>query len=63
VAVRFVTKGTHTGPGLGTEPTHRPVEFSGIGMGRISNGQWVEGWNTIDFLTLNKQIGGTLRIG
>lgn len=63
VAFHFVTTGTHTGPGLGAEPSNQRVQFSGMGLGRVENGKWVEGWNTIDFLTLNMQIGGTLRIG
>lgn len=62
VCVRFVCDATHTGPGLGMPPTGRKVSFSSIAMGRVENGQWVEGWNLVDFISLNQQIGGALRL-
>ena len=60
--MRFVCQGTHTGPGLGFEPHGHPVEFSAMAMGRVENGQWVEGWNVVDFLALQKQANGEMRI-
>lgn len=62
-AVRFVCTGTHTGDGLGMKASGRAVEFSSMGMGRVENGQWVEGWNLVDFLSLERQAGGTLKFG
>jgi predicted ester cyclase len=62
VAVHFVCEGTHTGQGIGVAPSNSRVNFSGMAMGKVENGQWVEGWNSIDFLTLNQQIGGMMRI-
>jgi predicted ester cyclase len=63
LAVKFVCEGTHTGEGLGVPPSNKPVRFSAIAFGRVENGQWVEGWNCVDFLSLNQQIGGQMRIG
>lgn len=63
LSVRFVCEGTHTGDGLGVPPSNKRVRFSAIAFGRIENGQWVEGWNCVDFLSLNHQIGGQMRIG
>jgi hypothetical protein len=31
-------------------------------MGRVENGQWVEGWNVVDFFALQKQANGEMRI-
>ncbi len=56
VAVRFVITATHTGPGLKIAATGKKVRFTGMCMGRVSMGQWVEGWNTIDSLTLYQQL-------
>ena len=61
-AVRFVFEGTHTGPGLGFEPHGHLVEFSAMAMGRVENGQWVEGWNVVYFFALQKQANGAMRI-
>jgi predicted ester cyclase len=62
VSVRFVCEGTHTGPGLGFEPNGNRVQFSAIAMGRVENGQWVKGWNVVDFFALQKQANGEMRI-
>lgn len=62
VAVRFMCDGTHSGPGLGFEPQGRRVEFSGMALGRVENGLWVEGWNVVDFFALQQQAGGAMRI-
>lgn len=63
VAVRFTCAGTHTGDGLGMKASGRSVAFSSMGMGRVQNGQWVEGWNLVDFISLERQVGGTLVFG
>ena len=63
VAVRILCEGTHSGHGLGVPATNQRVSFSGMVMGRIENGQWVAGWNSIDFFSLNQQIGGAMCIG
>jgi steroid delta-isomerase-like uncharacterized protein len=57
VAVRVVFGGTHTGPGLGVEPTGRRISLKGLILVRIVNGQIVEGWNSYDQLGMLRQIG------
>jgi predicted ester cyclase len=49
--------GTHTGDTLGIVPTGRKVDFEGMTIARIVRGQFVEGWNCYDFLTMYQQIG------
>jgi predicted ester cyclase len=49
--------GTHTGPELGIEPTHRRIAFHGFGMARVVDGRVVESWNCFDFLSLYRQLG------
>jgi predicted ester cyclase len=50
-------KGRHVGRALGGEPTNRPVDFAGMTIARVRDGQLVEGWNVFDFLTMYQQIG------
>jgi predicted ester cyclase len=33
------------------------VEFGGMVIARVRNGQIVEGWNCIDFLSMYQQMG------
>jgi predicted ester cyclase len=63
VAVHFTCEGTHSGEGIGVAPSNKPVRFSAAAIVRIENGQIVEGWNCVDFLGLNQQIGGQMAIG
>ena len=48
--------GSHCGPGMGT-PSNANVDFWGMTMGRVRNGQLVEGWNSYDFMTCFQQMG------
>jgi steroid delta-isomerase-like uncharacterized protein len=57
VAIQCHVTGTHTGASLGVPPSHQRVDFWGLGIGRIANGQIAEGWNCFDFLTCFQQIG------
>ncbi len=50
-------KGRHVGHAFGGAPTGRPVDFNGITITRVRDGQLVEGWNVFDFLTMYQQIG------
>jgi hypothetical protein len=43
----------HTGDSLGIEATNKSVEFTGITMLRVRDGQIVEAWNNFDFLKLS----------
>ena len=57
VAVHCCVRGKHIGNAFGAAPTWRPVEFWGVTIARIRDGQLVEGWNTFDFLTMYQQLG------
>ena len=48
---------TNTGRFMDAEPTSRSVEFTGMTMARVVNGQIVEGWNSYDFLSMYHQLG------
>ena len=48
--------GTHTGDTMG-KPTGTPIEFSGMCMMRVKDGQIVEAWNSFDFLSFYQQLG------
>ena len=47
----------HIGPTLGAPATNRPVEFWGMCITRVRDGQIVEGWNCFDFLAMYQQLG------
>jgi len=48
--------GTHTGDGLGAPPTGRRMNFEGMTIVRVENGQIQEAWNSFDFLSLYQQL-------
>jgi predicted ester cyclase len=57
VAVVCHVTGRHGGDALGGKATGKPVDFWGMTVGRVENGQIVEGWNSFDFLSMYQQIG------
>ena len=57
VAARCVVTATHTGPGITSAPTGKPVTITGMCFLRIKDGQIAEAWNNFDFLTLYQQLG------
>jgi steroid delta-isomerase-like uncharacterized protein len=57
VVARWTATGTLTGEGLGVKPTGRRASMAGMTIGRIANGQLVEGWNTFDMLDMHQQLG------
>jgi steroid delta-isomerase-like uncharacterized protein len=57
VATHIHSTGTHRGEGLGGPATNQRMAFDGMIISRVKNGQIVEGWNCIDFLTLYQQLG------
>jgi steroid delta-isomerase-like uncharacterized protein len=57
VAARVILQGTHSGDGLGSKATGRPVRIAGIVIVRIVDGWMVEAWNSWDQLGLLQQLG------
>jgi steroid delta-isomerase-like uncharacterized protein len=57
VVARCSVRGKHTGDHLGVAASNSPVEFTGISIVRIRDGQIVEAWNNFDFMSMNQQIG------
>jgi len=45
VCVHWKASGTHTGSGMGMDPTGAKLEFQGVAWLRVENGQIVEGWD------------------
>lgn len=56
-AVRCTVRANHTGDSLGVAATNNPVEFDGLCIVQVKDGQIVEAWNNFDFARLNQQIG------
>jgi steroid delta-isomerase-like uncharacterized protein len=56
LAFRCTVTGTHTGSGLGMEPTGRAVKFTGMGFVRVDGNLIVEAWNNFDFQSMNAQL-------
>ncbi|MFB6227938.1 MAG: ester cyclase [Halobacteriales archaeon] len=57
VVVRYSVSGTHEGEYLGIQPTGREVEWTGIAMYRIDDGEIAEIWIESDQLGLLEQLG------
>ena len=49
-------EGTQTGELLGIPPRNRRVTFSGVSIGRVRNGKFVEAWDHYNFLELYGQL-------
>jgi predicted ester cyclase len=57
VVTRFTMRGTQQGEFLGIAPTGRSVEFGGIAIDVMRDGQRVDGWAQLDRLALLGQLG------
>ena len=57
VAVRLITRGTHTGEFMGAPPTGRHFEMEAIHLYRIADGKVAEHWAKRDDLGLARQLG------
>ena len=55
--VRWIWKGTHSGPFAGIAPTGRQVSNEGIAIYRIEDGKIAEAWSQMDRLGVLQQIG------
>jgi predicted ester cyclase len=56
VVLRTTAYATHRGRFEGIEPTGRSVEFTGLVVYRIQDGQIAESWGEIDFLRLIREL-------
>lgn len=57
VVHRWVWRCTHLGTLLGFPPTGNKIEFTGITIVRMVNGQIAERWASLDELTMFQQMG------
>ncbi len=57
VAIRLITRGTHTGEFMGKPATGRRFEIEAIHLYRIVNGRVAEHWAKRDDVALARQIG------
>ena len=57
VAIRLITRGTHTGEFMGKSATGRPFEMEAIHLYRIENGRVAEHWAKRDDIALAHQLG------
>jgi steroid delta-isomerase-like uncharacterized protein len=57
VTYRWTFRGTHQGELLGTPPTDKQVEITGITINRLSGGKVEEQWNLFDQLGMLQQLG------
>ena len=57
VAIRLITRGTHTGEFMGKPATGRAFEMEAIHLYRIENGRVAEHWAKRDDVALAHQIG------
>lgn len=57
VAGRITMRGTHRGELPGIPPTGKQVTFSGVFVRRFEDGQFVEGWDIADMMSLMQQLG------
>jgi predicted ester cyclase len=57
IVVRCRVTGTHNGRGLMATPPGNEVDFIGICIAYIRDGQIAEAWNSFDFLSMPQQIG------
>ena len=57
VAVQTICRGTHTGHGLGFEPTGKPFAADQMHMIRIEDGRIAEHWSVRDDAGMMRQLG------
>jgi predicted ester cyclase len=61
IACVMSVQGTHWGPFLSIPPTGREVRFMLLWIERIVDGKVLEHWALPDFLSIFRQIGGTIQ--
>jgi predicted ester cyclase len=63
VVASWKVRATHQGEYVGTPPTGKAVEFTGISVYRIEAGKISESWTVEDELGLMRQIGAVAESG
>jgi predicted ester cyclase len=56
-AVRWTATGTHEGPFMGIEPSHRRVTIAGADVFHAADGRLIASWVNSDFFGLFRQLG------
>src|SRR5215210_6351077 len=57
VAVRWATRAVHCGDFMGIEASGQAINYTGIDIFRLENGQIVERWSSSDKLGMLQQLG------
>ena len=57
IAVRWVSRGTNTGPMMGIPPTGKSVEIMGISLFQMAGGKVVAEWEGFDTMSMMHQLG------
>jgi len=57
VVTRWTATGTHQGTLMGIPPTGKQATATGIVIGRLANGKFVESWLNFDALGMLQQLG------
>lgn len=63
ICIRWSCAATHSGDGLGIAPTGRTISVTGISIGRVSGGRFVEAWQNWDMLGMMQQLQGGGAVG
>src|SRR5829696_4198248 len=63
VVAHWRSRATHQGAYMGTPPSGKEVEFTGISVYRIEEGKIAESWNIEDQFGLMQQIGAITEPG
>jgi steroid delta-isomerase-like uncharacterized protein len=57
VVIHWTASGTHNGPFLGMQPTHRKATVSGTSIYRIEGSKIVEEWANWNLMSMMEQLG------
>jgi steroid delta-isomerase-like uncharacterized protein len=57
VVMRYTARGTHKGELMGIPPTGKQITVTGITIGHIVGGKYVESWANYDALGMMQQLG------
>jgi len=63
VVMRYTARGTHKGELMGIPPTGKQITVTGITIGHIVGGKYVESWANYDALGMIQQLGVIASMG